>query len=383
MRSREFEASIIIVKHDFDLSEIKTELMQGFRITALTSGLRQKEVEDMSEEHVLRYFRKAGMAFAICSSLQALNGSSRLEVKSYLQNLGLNDMRLQMWERVLAQYRVPSALTELFRLSYSPVVLGDGTLILAMPCDISQCNPMDYLFTNYIDTLISRVYTSSLAHCLRTDVASVYPMVYQHVTHASHIPAQYTSDVEWVVDRERVDAAVKEYAQYLTKGKKAKLSDDAMHVRNVAEKRDLSVDQLAVKLSYDDFKFSISTSKVVKKLVTPAIDVEQSPIMRDLMFPEGSDVLIISGQIFGAFSRIANIKQIDIRSIIKHDEAWKEIQVERVIGFSSLENTSTAPIVIDKSLVRYAVDRVSKADQADWWLKTFMEKANVQPSKFK
>ena len=373
LRSREFEASIIIVKHDFDLSEIATELMQGFRITALSSGLRQKDLESLSDNIVLRYFRNAAESYAIVAALHALNSSSRLEVKSYLQTLGFGDVAMQMWERVLSQYKVPSALTELFRLSYSPVVLNDGTIMIALPRDLYECNSMEYLFTQYEDTLIAKLYTSSLAPAVRTSAFDMFPMVYQHLTAPVHVDPVYRKDTEYVVNRSRVDAAVLEYARYIKAGKKGKLSVDAQAVRKVAEDKDIEVDSLSEKLEYQDFKYKIYDTVEKQVLVTPAVNVPSGHATSDVMFPQDMECLFASGQIFGCFSKITKVQQLLIRDIINSNEDWEVIQPSTVIGFSNLETTVMAPIVIDRSLVCYAIDRITQQDMKDWWLKTFME----------
>lgn len=378
LRSREFDASIIKVKHDFDLSEIKTELMQGFRITALSSGLRQKDLESLTDDIVLHYFKSAAEAYSIVSALHALKSSSRLEVTSYLQTLGFGDVTMQMWERVLSQFKVPSALTELFRLSYSPVVLNDGTMVIALPRDLEQCNPMQYLFTKYEDTLVSKLYTSSLAHCVRTGANDLFPMVYQHINAPVHINAVYRKETEYVVNRSRVDAAVLEYAKYLASNKKGKLSVDAEQVRAVAEREGLEAKDLSKKLNYDDFKYRIYDTRDRQILVSEAKDIPSSHATSDVMFPIDMDCLFTSGQIFGCFSKITTIQQLLVRNIVNRNEEWVQIQPKSIIGFSTLETTVSAPVVIDRSLVCYAIDRISQQDMRDWWLKTFME----QPHSF-
>lgn len=376
LRSREFEASIIKVKHDFDLSEIKTELMQGFRITALSSGLRQKDLESLTDGIVLRYFQNAAEAYAIVSALHALSSSSRLEVKSYLQTLGFGDVTMQMWERVMTQFKVPSALTELFRLSYSPVVLNDGTIAIALPRDLKECSPMQYLFTKYEDTLIAKLYTSSLAHSVRTSAFDLFPMVYQHLTAPVHVDAVYRKETEYVVNKTRVDAAALEYAKYLKNGKKGKLSVDAQAVRKVAEDKGLEIENLTQQLDYSDFTYKIYDTKERQILVSDAVDVPAGHATSDVMFPQDADCLFTSGQIFGCFSKISSIQQLLIRDIINSSEDWEQIQPKTIIGFSNLETTATAPVVIDRSLVCYAIDRIAMQDMKDWWLKTFMETGN-------
>ena len=373
IRSREFEASIIKVEHDFDLSEIAIELMQGFRITALSSGLRQKDLESLTDDIVLRYFSNAAEAYSVVSSLHALSSSSRLEVKSYLQTLGFGDMTMQLWERVLSQYKVPSALTELFRLSYSPVVLNDGTIVIALPRDLSKCDPMKYLFTKYEDTLIAKLYTSSLAPAVRTSAFDMFPMVYQHRTKPVRVKAVYRTESKLVANQLRVNKAISELFEFKRNGENGELSQDAKQVQSIIETRGLDLHHIVDNLDYSWFDNSIYDREEHQVLVTPAMTIPSSHATGDVMFPQDMDCLFVSGQIYGAFSKISNIYQLSIRDIINSNEDWERIHPKQIIGFSNLETTATAPVVIDRSLVCYDTDGLSRQDTKDWWLKTFME----------
>jgi len=374
--TREFEASIIYVKHEFDCSRIQSEISRGFRAAALTSGLRQKELEKITSDDVLTYFKNAAKAFAIVSSLNALDQSPKLGVRPLVIELGYNDIRKQLWDKVLQQFKVPSGIVELFRLSYSPVIMQDGTIILSVTPDELVADPKSFIFTSFSEVNIAKVYSSGLATSTRTNVFDAIPMVYQHITKEYSVPAVLHDRYKFSVDTSRVEKAVANYVKAMLKG--AKLTGDALKVRDVLSDHDIDFNsledktQLSQLVSYDWFEHVFYTSESYQEVVTPEKVVPSSLIESDLFLPEGYEDLISSGQIFGALSRISNIYE---RAMSEHvfDDDLTEIQLTKVVGGVNLEDESDIPAIVDKSLLRYSVKRYDWNVVSDWWFKTCSE----------
>jgi hypothetical protein len=387
IRSREFEASLVLVKQEFDVAKVKDQVLRGFRNAALSSGMRQKEYQEMfkDEDVIISYFINAAKVYSIVAALTCLMQSNRLEITSYLEELGIRDIQMKQWERVLAQYKVPSALIELIRISYSPVSLPDGTLAISLPCELNELNPMDYLFTSYVETLISKVYGSSLSASVRNNTLDLYPLCYQHIAKTEAVAAVYKENTEFIPDRERINNAIKGYIGWLSKGKKGRLFPDARKVMDVCEEKGLVSDDITPefiksiteRLDYDMFKYHLYTTQTSKDLVSPAIEASVSLLDTDLLFPADCELLMTSGQIHGTMSTVHSIRMVNLQLLNQlEDKESNVIQVDKVIGFRSLDDLKDAPLVIDRALQRYRVSMVTESDMQEWWLETFMEKSS-------
>lgn len=374
--SREFEASIIYVKHSFSHSRIDSDIVRGFRTTALTSGLRQKELEYIHSEDVLRYVENAAKAFAIVSSLSALDQSPKLGLRPFVIELGYNDIRKQLWEKVLQQFKLPSGIVELFRQSYSPVVLQDGSLILPVTRDELMMDPKSFIFSSFNDANIAKVYSSGLVASTRTDVFDAIPMVYQHIASGYHVDSVFDERYEFSVDNDRVDKAVAKFVQ--AKESNGKLDADALKVRDVLSEHGIDYDalgdktQLSSVLEYSWFEHKFYKSKKKKVEVSPARDVPDMDIDSDLFLPVGYEDLIRSGQIFASFSRIEQISQQLINDRNDRD-GLKEITSKKVIGGINLESEMDVPLILDKSLKRYSVGHYNFDVVCDWWFNCFAQ----------
>lgn len=374
--TREFEASIIYVKHEFDCSRIQSDVQRGFRVAALNSGLRQNEIEKITPEDVLSYFKKAAKAFAIVSSLTALDQSPKLGVKPLVIELGYNDIRKQLWDKVLQQFKVPSGIVELFRLSYSPVIMQDGSIILSVDHDELMTDPKSLIFTSFNDVNISRVYSSALAPSTRANVFDAIPMVYQHITKERIIPAVFDEKYQFDVDTARVDKAVADYVKAMLS--KKKLSGDTLKVRDVLYDHDIDFEtmpnqsELPKRINYTWFSNVFYSSKKVRVEVSPEKRIPLSIIESDLFLPEGYEDLISSGQIFGSMSKIATLNERAIKDHVYSDR-FTEIAPQHVVGGVNLEDESDIPLIVDKSLLRYSVAHFDWNIACDWWFKTMSE----------
>lgn len=374
--SREFEASIIYVKHEFDCSRIKSDIEHGFRVSALNSGLRQNELEKIIPDDVLKYFQTAAKAFAIVSSLTALDQSPKLGLKPFVIELGYNDIRKQLWDKVLQQFKVPSGIVELFRLSYSPVIMQDGSIILPVTKEELAMNPKEFIFTSFNFSNIARVYSSALAASTRANVFDAIPMVYQHISKGYHVDDVFDEKYEFFVDKPRVDKAIADYVKAILSNKK--LTGDALKVRDVLTDHDIDFSNLEDKstlsslIEYDWFKNSLYQSRKKRVLVSPATDVASEDITSDLFLPDGYEDLINSGQVFGVFSKIDTIQQQLINADIDGKDLV-EIAPELITGGVNLEDVSDIPMLIDKALLRYRVEHYDYSIVADWWFKTLSE----------
>lgn len=374
--SREFEASIIYVKHSFDHSRIDSDIVRGFRTSALTSGLRQKEAEHITSEDVLRYVESAAKAFAIVSSLNALDQSPKLGLRPFVIELGYNDIRKQLWEKVLQQFKLPSGIVELFRQSYSPVVLQDGSLILPVTRDELMIDPKTFIFSSFDEANIAKVYSSGLVASTRTDVFDAIPMVYQHIALGYHVDSVFDEKYEFPVDNDRVNKAVAAFVQ--AKESHGKFSADALKVRDVLSDHGIDYDALEDKtklsemIEYSWFKHVLYKTKKQKVEVSRAIDVPDTVLNSDLFLPVGYEDLIRSGQIYASFSKIEQISQQLINDRNGHD-GLVEITSDKVIGGINLESTNDVPLILDKSLKRYSVAHYDFNIACDWWFNSFAQ----------
>lgn len=368
--SREFEASIIYVKHSFSHSRIDSDIQRGFRVAALASGLRQKEVDRITPDDVIEYFEKAAKAFAIVSSLNAIEQSPKLGFKPYVIELGYSDIRKQLWEKVLQQFKLPSGIVELFRQSYAPVVLQDGSLIVSVTKDELMVDPKSFIFTSFNQSNIAKVYSSGLVASTRTDVFDAIPMVYQHIAKGYHVDAVFDEKYEFPVDEDRVNKAVVSFVE--TKSSKGKLKADAIKLRDVLAEHGIDYDALEDKSSlpslvdYSWFKDVFYKTKKNRIEVSPAADVADSAIESDLFLPAGYEDMIRSGQIFASFSKIESLSQQLINDHADNNEL-KEIAVDSVIGGINLESELDIPLVMDKSFHRYSVEHYNMDIMCDWW----------------
>lgn len=374
--SREFEASIIYVKHEFDCSRIQSEIERGFRVSALNSGLRQNELEKITSNDVLNYFKDAAKAFAIVSSLTALDQSPKLGLRPFVIELGYTDIKKQLWDKVLQQFKVPSGIVELFRLSYSPVIMQDGSLILPVTRDELKLDPKKFMFTSFTYSNIAKVYSSALAASTRANVFDAIPMVYQHISKSYEVEAIFNEQYEFPVDKDRVNKAVANYVKAMLSN--SKLKGDALKVRDVCTDHDIEFSKLdnpsdlSQLLEYDWFKSVFYTTIKNKVEVAPAKTVESKDLTSDLFLPEGYEDLINSGQIFGVFSKIASLHKQLINGCVDQMDC-KEITPDSVTGGVNLEDQVDIPLLIDKSLLRYRVEHYDYDIATSWWFKVLSE----------